>query len=107
MRDFTYVSPVKVMVLELSNIRDTSPVFSPLIVPLNEEPFVRFMVKEEMESTTMLPVADWLMRFSVTVPPLLPELPHESFWMRRKLPVVSLFMIVLFSRLIVAVVLVT
>ena len=79
--------------LVLSKVRLTSPVLSVLMALVSEELLARIMVRLEIESTTMLPVAFWLVRFRVTVPPLLPDLPQESCWMRRKLPVVSLLMI--------------
>lgn len=101
------MSAVRVRLLEVSSVRLTSPVLSELIVPVKDESFARFMVRLEMESTTMLPEVIWLVRFRVTAPPLLPDLPQESCLIRRKLPVWSLFMIWLFSRLMVAVVLVT
>ena len=73
--------------LELSRVRLISPVLSELMAPMKEELFFRLMVRLEMESTTMSPFACWLVRFKVTVPPLLPDLPQESCWIRRKLPV--------------------
>ena len=73
-------------------------------MPLNEEPFFKFIVNLEIESTTIFPSADCLDKFKVTVPPLLPELPHESAWILKKLPAESLLTIVLPSKLIVAVV---
>lgn len=57
----------------------------------------------EIESITMLPVAFCFVIKRVTLPPLDPEFPYESDWALRKLPSLSVFFIVLFSRLIVAV----
>lgn len=87
------MSPVRVRVLVASRVRLTSPALSALMVLCREELLAKLMVRLEMESTTMLPVAFWLVRLRVTVPPLLPDLPQESFWTRRKLPVLSLLVI--------------
>ena len=60
-----------------------------------------------MESMTMFPDAFCLVIVRVTLPPLEPDVPQESACARRKLPSLSLLVIVLFFRLMDAVVLVT
>ena len=48
---------MRVRVLVASRVRLTSPVLSALMVLSRAEPLARLMVRLEMESTTMLPVA--------------------------------------------------
>lgn len=70
---------MRVRVLELSSVRSILPWLSELMTPVKVEPLLRLRARLEMESTTMLPVAVWFKRFMVTVPPLAPDLPQESF----------------------------
>ena len=51
------MSPVRVRVLVASRVRLTSPALSALMVLCREELLAKLMVRLEMESTTMLPVA--------------------------------------------------
>lgn len=62
------------------------------------------MSSVEIESITIFPLAVCSSITNNTVPPLEPDLPQESFWALKKFPVVSLFIIVLFFKFIVAVV---
>ena len=55
----------------------------------------------------MSPSAFWFVSFNVTLPPFEPLFPHFAAPIFRKSPVLSLFTISLFSRLITVLVLVT
>ena len=48
--------------LDWSRVRLTSPWLSVLMAPVKEELFLRFRVRLEMESTTMLPEDFWFVR---------------------------------------------
>lgn len=55
------------------------------------------MFSVDIWSATMLPLMVWLVRFSVTLLPFDPLFPQESFWILKKLPVLSLLIVLLFS----------
>ena len=66
--DLIYVSPVKVIELDLSKLIVTSPWFLLLIAPVYLELFFIFNERVEIESTTISPSASWFVRFRVTFP---------------------------------------
>ena len=101
--DVMYESFVSLIFVVLSSFNVTFlAVFSLLIASSITEFLVALIVIELILSKTKFPKTVWFFKFRVISAPLLPLVPHELSSVLRKLPVLSLFLMVLFSRVIVA-----
>ena len=99
--------PVRVHTESESRIIFTVPPFSEGLIAPSKLEFVRFIVRLDKSSITILPLIFWLSAFNVTLPPLRPEEPH--FWASalKKIPALSLLTIPTSVRFISASVFVT